>query len=343
MGEPLGTIRERDVDFLLQEELLCSEGFRRGILGLAHRSGLLMGWDESSVPAATLSLVHDNGETDIFLRLLGPSGCAALLIENKIDAQFQKEQAARYRQRATRQVRLGEAVEAITVLVAPERYLGREACKSFDLAIRYEDLAEILEVERREAAGTPLDARLRYRIAVLQAAIEASRSSRVPSNEERNLSFRRAYYGMVREVAPSLRMPDPLNRADGGRQHFAKALALIPGCRARLTHQFRQGAVALQINGWGHWESEATPRLQGLLEEGMRVTLATNSLAVVLDVPAIDHEIAYEPQDQDAKAGIRAALRLQGWWRRHADDIRRLAQELAEAEFRSKTHLDIKE
>jgi len=91
----LPRLYERDIDVLLQEELLFSHHVRQ-VLGRA------LGFEvDLDVKSCDLSVVDTTGETDIFVVYDAEAEHGVILIENKIDAAFQPRQPERYRERAT--------------------------------------------------------------------------------------------------------------------------------------------------------------------------------------------------------------------------------------------------
>ena len=93
---PAEWLRERDVDLLICSELHSGEG-------PLHRL-LVGGWNGGNAwfGGAWVSYAEPDGETDIAVLFESDSGRLALLIENKIDAEFQPGQPERYRARAER-------------------------------------------------------------------------------------------------------------------------------------------------------------------------------------------------------------------------------------------------
>ena len=62
-------------------------------------------------------------EADLMLSFEGEKDEFRVLIENKINAQFQLNQAKDYKTRALGYVERGECVKCITVLLAPKSYI----------------------------------------------------------------------------------------------------------------------------------------------------------------------------------------------------------------------------
>jgi hypothetical protein len=92
----LEAITERDIDVLLMEEFESESGFLEWFVGLTARWSL----DELNLRDVWHSLSNEHGESDLLVLAGRTDGeRLALLIENKVDAPPQPEQAARYRRR----------------------------------------------------------------------------------------------------------------------------------------------------------------------------------------------------------------------------------------------------
>src|SRR5262245_25450683 len=93
----LESVDERDIDLLLLEELEVSEPFRRWFwsscgLGYPEHCAMAGVWHSISHPKF--------GESDLIVLVCDGAGPAtALLVENKVDAPPQPDQATRYRRR----------------------------------------------------------------------------------------------------------------------------------------------------------------------------------------------------------------------------------------------------
>lgn len=80
------------------------------------------------------------------MALEGPDVRMRVLIENKIDAALQHRQADRYKERCKQYVDASGCDIAITVLLAPRRYLeAREMIGGFDCQLTYESALDWLE------------------------------------------------------------------------------------------------------------------------------------------------------------------------------------------------------
>ena len=98
----LPRLYERDIDVLLQEELV----FNRKVCEVISEALRLKG--ALCVQQCRLSVVDQTGETDLFAHFSIGDQQGVLLIENKIDAAFQPRQPERYRERAAKLARESE-------------------------------------------------------------------------------------------------------------------------------------------------------------------------------------------------------------------------------------------
>lgn len=128
------TVRELSVDLILLEELYSSNEFRAWFLnntyGQTKKIGRLLRLEHSSVELER--------ESDIILSLESDEGDIMILIENKIDAQFQPHQAEDYKKRALGYIQRGECADCITVLLAPNSYISKvKGYYKFDFYINF--------------------------------------------------------------------------------------------------------------------------------------------------------------------------------------------------------------
>jgi hypothetical protein len=153
---------ERDIDVLLQEELVFNEAV------CAIFSDALGFKSSLRVSQCSLSVVDGTGETDLMARFTVGDQRGVLLIENKIDAAFQPTQPERYKARASSMATGGEV--AYCILIAPIKYAeGNAAAKLFDASVTYEDVARAIESQQSERA--------KHRAALLLRAVQQAKSA----------------------------------------------------------------------------------------------------------------------------------------------------------------------
>jgi hypothetical protein len=155
---PVERIYERDVDLLLAEEFELNPHFADHIKSLTKFAG-----EPAVVVECWVSKSNNLGESDLEVVYQREDGSRfALMVEDKVEAGLQPDQAERYRLRAERDRTRGAHSDFQVVLCAPAFYLGKQTgLEGFDLLLSFEQLANFLE------SG---NARSRYRAAFLRTA-----------------------------------------------------------------------------------------------------------------------------------------------------------------------------
>lgn len=231
------SIQEFWIDFLLEEEFRSDPDFARSFVSAC---GLELA---GSLPVeVTHSFSDEYGEADLVVEF--PVGDAAgsrsaLLIENKITAGFQPQQAQRYQSRGLAGLAAGRWQAYRTVLVAPEKYIKPD--HGFDAAISLEQLSAWVctsEPRRRE-----------FKLERIGRAIEKKNLTGVQIVDEVMTEFRRWYGSMIdaREAGFIPPAPRPAYRDDNWMEWTSTRLP--GGCKFR--HRTRTGVVDLSIEKIG--------------------------------------------------------------------------------------------
>ncbi len=149
-------LEERHIDFLLEEEFASNSSFLPFFIELAWKNE---GSHPFSAPAANLlpecfrSVTSLAGESDVLVIYDNVAGeKTALLIEDKIAAIFQKDQALRYKQRGDEGVQSGRWQKYWTCLVAPRQFANKG--QEFDARVDIEDIAVFFEREATDARSS---------------------------------------------------------------------------------------------------------------------------------------------------------------------------------------------
>jgi hypothetical protein len=231
------SIQEFWIDFLLEEELQSDPQFAAAFCAFC---GLAPSDPRAVSVQHSVSDVF--GEADLLAEFVIDAREAvtgALLIENKINAGFQPQQAERYRSRGEAGIVNGRWHEYRTILVAPAAYLKRS--HGFDAAVSLEMISGWL-------CSTD-DKRRAFKQARLQRAIDKKNLSGVQVVDPVMTAFRGWYaeFMLAREdsnvagfVPP---VPRPAYFDDNWIQWTSKNLP--PACRFR--HLTRTGIVDLSF------------------------------------------------------------------------------------------------
>ena len=184
------SFQERDFDLFFMEELSFDVGFFEAF---ADRIGMA----QQPIKAIRHSVYEnfDNdawGETDVLVELQDGT---VLLIENKLTANFQPEQAIRYRARA--QYHRATGSDALTILIAPAAYLDGIPEGSWDRTCSYGEIADCMLAN---------DARGRWRQSLFREAgnrascvrrMAGSHSARRSASNEL-MAFKAAWFKMIK-------------------------------------------------------------------------------------------------------------------------------------------------
>lgn len=304
-------VRELHIDLLFLEEFYSSDAFRRWFtsktVGADRNIGELLGVQHS--------VFELERESDLEISFQGSDGDMLFLVENKINAQFQPNQAEDYRNRGIEYVRRGRCSQFFTVLIAPENYiLLTKANHKFDYYVSFERVIEFF-VSQRE-----LGDRAAYKAEVLRRAIEKQGSTGNGSTEtnEGITLFWQKYWEEASERVLELHMPRPGQKGPAAT-FIGLAKDVLPP-NVVIYHKFVHGHVDLQFDGLGNRRDSFMELFRGALKAGMTIQPAGKSAVVVrIEVPQINPHLFFEDLQDDVRAGQDAAKRLLSWFRQHSD------------------------
>jgi hypothetical protein len=163
----IASVAERDIDLLVVEELRVNPEFATWLVARTWGPGLF----EESV-GAWHSVTHgSSGESDIVFVFTTKAGARnAILVENKISAVAQPEQAERYRVRGDLGRVAGDWGNFRTCVIAPGEYLGSDKHPGgYDYEVSYQELMAFF------ASRSARDSRFEYKSRLVQEAIEQNR------------------------------------------------------------------------------------------------------------------------------------------------------------------------
>jgi hypothetical protein len=297
----LECVAERDIDLLVLEELHVSPPFREWFLSQSVGVGV----DSFHFVGAWHSISHISlGESDL-VAIFGDvqQKKMALLVENKIDAPPQPEQAARYRLRGAEGITNGDWDQFCTCIIAPEKYLKRTADASgYDVQLSYEKIREWFR-ERDER-----DPRAAYRLRMMDVAIDQSRRGYSPNPHAAVTKLWMDYYNIVRSEFPELQMNKPGGVPAGSDWIVLKSPNVGPN--RQIKHKLGMGYVDLQIGGAGSRAQEIAERNQVVLKGEFEVVETGGSASIRALVPVVDRFGDVSSQIDAVRLGLTAATRL---------------------------------
>ena len=228
-------VDEKDVDMLVMDRL-ATGGALLGLLTSLVSDEMPGGPSAYKLTKVRHSAVTRNGESDLVAVLEAPDNIHAILIEDKIDAPPQRQQAERYEQRGKEGVAARDWNTFSVVLIAPEEYP-----KSYK-----EPYAHVLSYQQmREALADDDDFGRR----MLSDAIAKQAEGWQPNHSE----VMSAFYDEVARTARKMRIKAECSHKVGDRRaertawvHFESPLA-----GTRISWKSEQGRVMLEFRGWG--------------------------------------------------------------------------------------------
>jgi hypothetical protein len=294
-------VAERDIDLLLLEELHVSAAFRSWVVGQTFGPDVCC----ARFLGAWHSVTHPSlGESDLLLLFEDGGGTrTALLIENKITAPPQPDQAQRYRSRGEVGSRDGSWAKFRTCIVAPNAYLaGTSEADQYEVRLSYESLQEWF------LQGAASDGRSAYKARLVREAIEQNRRGYRGTPHEAVTQFWSDYWQLACAEFPQLRMNRPGPIAEGSDWPEFRSPEL--GSGRRLVHKLAAGAVDLEIASAGERSQEIAALNGEILEAGMEVVRTGKSTSVRVLVPKVDRLGDLSGQAEAVRAGLAAACRL---------------------------------
>ena len=296
----LEAVTERDIDLLLMEEFESCGGFLEWFVDRTAR------WpgDGLQLVGVWHSVSNEHGESDLVVLAHRPDGQQlALLIENKVDAPPQPEQATRYEIRGRTGVTDGDWQEFVTCIVAPKRYLDAAAnAAGYQTHVSYEDIAEWI------GANSQSNRRTKFKSNLILAAIEQQRRGYSPKMDPVVTRFFTEYWEMAESIFPELRFAHLDARpADSTRAEF-RPEKLPKGFQ--LFHKMPRGCVDLQLSGCGSRIEELSVLNASLLHDGLKFAQATKSAALRIDVPKMDVRKDFTSQRDVVLEALKAAFKL---------------------------------
>lgn len=311
MDISIAGVSERDVDLLLLEEFIASPAFGAWFVQQIIDPSVNVGECED----AQRSVTDSTGESDLEVTFAnGYNERTRFLVENKVGAGLQPQQAERYRLRGAGYVSRGLCTRYYSVIAAPSRYFGMSAGrKGFDHRITYEAILDWFR------GATDLGIRRQYKAAVLQAAIDKGTLGYQPAEDAAASSFWKDYWSYSCEYAPELEMREPGAKPAGSTFVTFHPPELPRGID--LVHKLSHGYVDLQLSGVADRLNGLRAEIDSLLGEGMTVARADKSGAVRLRTPRLDPSASASSQAAGILAGLQAAQHLQRWYCANAQTL----------------------
>jgi hypothetical protein len=300
----LCSVDERDIDFILLEEFHSDATFTTWFVSMAAKqvdSTLQFrgAWHSVSDPKL--------GESDIILLVRSGSTDTAILIENKIDASAQPDQAQRYTARGNSGTIGADWNRFFTCIVAPAKYLAADTeASSYGGQVSYEAIRDWLVTNTKQTA------RRDFRIKILNGAIEQNRRGRTRHLDERVATFFRAFWELANAEFPELDMHWSARAAANNTwlefrpQHLRDLHR-----KTRFYYKFDACVVDIEFHGLQGRLAELRKRNQPLLTDDVRlIPKGRGTAALSAKAPRMDSTSPFHEQIAQARTALETARKL---------------------------------
>lgn len=289
------SVRERDIDLLILEELYAKTGFDQLFLQVLDKKDYIFSKAYRSVTTAGL------GETDVQIEFKNSIGNNLyILIENKIDAEFQDAQYERYLERA-KLLKNGTG-EAFVILTAPESYIKQKS--EFEYHLSYEGMRTWFDSNTEKNRSW-------YKSELLRLAIEQERRGYQAVRDVIVTSFWKQYFSFIQETLPELEMPDPKAKPTQSSFVYFKPKWLPDNMR--LIHKMDKGYLDLELSGKAQEYDKIVEEYTNKLTQGMEIVITGKSICFRFELPIISFEKSFEEQRDIVLMTINKCLELKAF------------------------------
>ena len=289
---PVESIRERDVDLILLEELSTDNSFCEWFIKELDLPDL------TSVNGAWRSIsAFGLGETDILFSYNSNDKKIFVLIENKLDTSFQNEQFNRYIKRADEYLTNKECDNAFAILIAPKLYCENQS--DFENYLSYETIAT-----RLEFVGTR---RNLFKSNLLQIATEKLRRGYQPVNSVPVQDFWHSYWRYKEENFPTLVMkePDIVPHNSDWPMLFDDRLENIV-----FYHKLGQGNTDATFRGF---PEEVEFKIKEQIPQWAKFEKHSKSFSIRVFSGKIDRTKEFDIQVDNVENGLKNLERIRNW------------------------------
>lgn len=296
------SIQEFWMDFLLEEEFSVSPDFTRQFITACDPALTYRSTDK-----VAHSVSDKHGEADLIVLLsvirdADQSPRLALLIEDKITAGFQPQQAGRYRNRGKAGKDDGLWDRFLTVLVAPKAYipLGH----GFDASISFEEIKSWL------CLGDPI--RREFKQRRIDEAISKKNATGVQVVDAEMTAFRAAYFDHLQSFnarhGTDFAMRPPKDTYYGDSWFILKSHALPPWSVIR--HMASAGNIELTFQDTDYEKCTGLDELREADMELIRTGKYRQHVTLRLHVPKIVAFNDFQSRQEDVETTLYGAERL---------------------------------
>jgi len=311
-NQPFIITTESEINDIFVEELYSSPNFQNWVIEkteLKKSNKFNNAWKSFHPKPGT--------ECDIAVRFVNDKHSVILLIENKIDAPEQPNQAKRYQQSGEYLVKNKICDEYQTCLLCPMRYdEDGTVRKKYEKKISYEELLEWFEKQ-------PNNERMKFKQMVIKNGIERARTGFKKIPDENTTKFHNYYRKIAKENYPELKLSEGVPQAKNtwihiGHFDFPRNI--------KIKHKGRHGIVDLEISKISKsYKTKFSKWYAGKTEDKMTLEKTGKSISVRIYTQKISKQDignAVEPKKyrKEIVEALQAAERLKNWYLKWRND-----------------------
>ncbi len=297
-------VSERDIDLLLLEEFMSSLEFQVFFLKQSKFKELNLTYVE-----AQRSVTDSTGESDLEVSFKNENGqIIMLMIENKVNANFQKDQLQRYLQRGNNYIKDNKIIDFETILVAPKNFHNNQT-RGFDFRINYEDIVEYF------VHNSYLGRRNVYKNLLLNSAIEKSTSGYQMEADASVSDFWKDYWELSLNEANELYMDEPTAKPSSSSFIYFRNVNLPK--EVDLVHKLTHGYFDLQFKDMGDQLSVMRDKYFDIMESNMKIVKAGKSASIRIEVPKLSLADSLESQKDKVMICLKEGVDMLKWFRMH--------------------------
>ena len=294
-------VSERDIDLLLLEEFMSYKDFQNFFLKHSKFAELKLSYIE-----AQRSVTDSTGESDLEVSFKNENGqTIMLMLENKVNANFQKDQLQRYQERGNNYIKNNKIIDFETILVAPKSFHKNET-KGFGFRVNYE---EIIEYFRKYSN---LAQRSTYKILLLNSAIEKSTSGYQMEADSSVSNFWKDYWELSLSEAKELYMDEPTAKPSSSSFIYFRN-ANLPK-EVDLVHKLTHGYFDLQFKGMGNQLNKMRDKYSNSLNKNMKIVKAGKSASIRIKVPTLSLADSLESQKDNVLICLEEGINMLKWF-----------------------------
>ena len=290
------SVRERDIDLLILEELYARSGFDKLLFDSVNKQ------DINFIDAYRSVVFGGLGETDIEVHCRNnkSEGLFYILIENKIDADFQDKQYERYTKRAD--LIKSENINTAIVLIAPLSYIKNQ--NEFTYTLSYESILEWFDLQKSHRSW--------YKRELLRLAIEQERRGYQVKKDEAVTNFWMDYFNFIKDNLPDVSMPKPKAKPQTSSFVYFKSEWIPSGMR--LIHKMEKGVLDLEITGKADQYENLFNKYKDTLGDEIDIVITNKSLCFRIETEHLSIKDSFDDQISCMRKMIDRYSILKKWY-----------------------------